>query len=217
MKIGVFDSGIGGESIVNVIRAAIPEHQVVYANDSKNVPYGNKTPNQLLPLVLPILQDLEQQGCAVIVIACNTVSTTIITELRGSIRTPLIEVEPMVKTASGLTKTKTIAVCATPTTLASPRYAELKKQYAPNMTVLEPDCGDWSSMIESDQLDHEQVERRIRSVCSAGADVIVLGCTHYHWIQQEIEETAAEFPGVMVIQPEEPIIARLRKVLSQLQ
>jgi glutamate racemase len=217
MKIGVFDSGVGGKSIANAISRAMPEHEIVYVHDRQNIPYGNKTPEQLIAIVTPILERMQQQGCNIVVVACNTVSTTIINDLRTVTNIPLVEVEPMVKTAASMTKSKTIAVCATPTTLASKRYAQLKDRYAEGITVIEPDCSEWSSMIEADELDRDQIEASIRTVCRQGADVIVLGCTHYHWIQEEIEETAAEFSGVSVIQPEEPIIARLRKVLSQLQ
>ncbi|TXG76741.1 glutamate racemase [Patescibacteria group bacterium] len=217
VNIGVFDSGAGGKSVAIAVERAFPEHRVIYVDDRENVPYGDKTPDQLLALVEPILRRMQRDmKCDVIVVACNTVTTTIITQLRDRIAVPLVAVEPMVKTAASLTKTKTIAVCATPATLGSPRYNELKESYASDIQVLEPDCSDWSRMIEASELNHEQIEDRIRAVCDAGADVIVLGCTHYHWIQEEIEETASEYPDVQVIQPEPAIIRRLATVLEQL-
>jgi glutamate racemase len=213
-KVGVFDSGIGGLSVANAIRQALPDLEVIYVNDAAHVPYGTKSPEELFGFVLPILQKLVDDGCKTIVVACNTVSTTIIDELRRAISVPLIAMEPMVKPAAEQTKSNTIAVCATPTTLASKRYAWLKETYAKDVTTLEPDCTEWSAMIESNQVNHKRIEQQIHDVCEAGADVIVLGCTHYHWIEQEIRETAKG--KALVLQPEQPVIAQLRRVLEQL-
>lgn len=215
MKIGVFDSGVGGQSVVNAIQAALPELEIMYAEDKKNVPYGSKTPDELYSLTLPILNMLSDAGCKVIVIACNTVTTNIIEKLRSALPVPLIGMEPMVKPAAELTKSKVIAVCATPATLASARYAYLKQTYASDITVLEPDCSDWAAMIESQQVDDE-IHSRISEVCEAGADTIVLGCTHYHWIEEEIEDTAKAY-GATVMQPEGPVIEQLKRVLADLE
>jgi glutamate racemase len=213
-KVGVFDSGIGGKSVAIAIEKAMPETQVVYANDSQHVPYGDKTPAQLLEFVTPILQGLVDQGCQVLVIACNSVTTTIISELRQRIAVPLIGIEPMVRPAARLTKTGVIAVCATPLTLGSPRYAWLKKTYAPHVKIVEPDCSQWAYMIEQNQFNKESIQHQIDELCDAGADVIVLGCTHYHWIEKEITALAAG--RAIVIQPEKAVILQLKRVLKQL-
>lgn len=214
MKIGVFDSGIGGLAIAKRIEADLPSDEVMYVNDHEHVPYGDKTPEQLLGFVTPILQDLVNQGCRVIVIACNTVTTTIITELRASISVPLVGIEPMVRPAAALTKTGVIAVCATPATLKSKRYAWLKQEYAPNTTVIEPDCSTWAHMIEHDQVNEQFIASQIDTVCDKGADVIVLGCTHYHWIEETINKMVAG--RATVIQPEQAVVEQLKRVISQL-
>lgn len=214
MKIGVFDSGIGGLSVANAIKKALPEHQVIFVNDNKNVPYGTKPPEVLLELVVPILEDLVEQGCAVIVVACNTVSTTLINELRERLSVPLIAIEPMVKPAAAQTKSKIIAMCATPTTLASKRYQWLKDTYAKGIAVLEPDCSDWMTMIEDNKIDRQKLQDRIEEVCQKGADVIALGCTHFHWIEEDIKAIAAG--RATVLQPEQPAIKQLKRVLAQL-
>ncbi len=210
-KIGVFDSGVGGLSVARAIEKALPEHEIVYVTDKEHLPYGTKTPEQLHRLVLPILQDLERQGCTVIVIACNTVTTNIIDTLRKEMKVPLIGMEPMVKPAAEQTKTGIIAVCATPATLSSKRYAWLKDNFAHGVTVIEPDCSDWTSMIEANELDHQQIQKRIEAACKAGADVIVLGCTHYHWIENMIKQIAQG--RAEVLQPEQPVIDQLKRVL----
>jgi glutamate racemase len=214
MKIGVFDSGVGGQSMANAILRAIPELEILVREDRENLPYGSKTPEQLLELVTPILQEMVDAGCKAIVIACNTVTTTIIQELRKHFSIPLVAVEPMVKPAAAQTKSAIIAICATPTTLTSKRYAELKQEYADGITVLEPDCSDWAYMIEHTSVDNEKIARRINEVLAAGADVIVLACTHYHWIEEDIKKLAAD--KAIVLQPEAAIIRQLKRVLEQL-
>ena len=210
--IGVFDSGVGGLSVANAIQKVFPTDEVILKEDKENLPYGTKTPEELLKLVLPILNKLSKQ-CDVIVVACNTVSTTIIDKLRERIKTPLIAMEPMVKPAAELTKFAAIAVCATPTTLASQRYQWLKDTYAQGIKVVEPDCSDWAMMIENNQMERQKISERINEVLNQGADVIVLGCTHYHWIESLIRELAAG--RAKVLQPEEPVIDRLKKVLGR--
>lgn len=213
MKIGVFDSGIGGLSVARAIELVTPEHEVVFMNDTQNVPYGTKTPEVLYLLVEPILQSLVDQGCAVIVIACNTVSTTLIERLRDRFAIPLIALEPMVKPAAERTKINVIAVCATPTTLASPRYAWLKQTYAPTCNVIEPDCSDWAELIEQSALDEAKIREDIEPALAAGADVIVLGCTHYHWIEKEIEQIVGH--RATILQPEQAVVAQLAQVLAK--
>lgn len=214
MKIGVFDSGIGGLSVANAIRKTLPQHEIMYVNDAEHLPYGIKHPQKILGCVVPILQKLVKDDCRVIVIACNTVSTTLITELRQFIRVPLVAMEPMVKPAATLSRSKIIAVCATPTTLASQRYAWLKQTYAADVQVLEPDCSQWSQLIEDKTLNQQHIKAAIEPTLLSGADVIVLGCTHYHWIEQEIKQICQG--RAAVLQPEEPVIAELQRVLERI-
>ena len=214
MKIGVFDSGVGGRSVARAIGRALPDVVVVVREDRQHLPYGTKTPEELLGYVEPILRGMVAEGCEVIVIACNTVSTTLIHELRSKFDIPLIAVEPMVKPAASSSKAGIIAVCATPTTLASRRYNSLKRRFAVGVEVLEPDCSDWATMIETNQIDHQLIANRITAVLDKGADVIVLGCTHYHWIEAEIVALAKG--KAQVLQPEPAIVNQVKRVLGQL-
>lgn len=214
LRIGVFDSGIGGLSVASAIDKAFSDADVIFVNDSEHVPYGTKSNEELLKLSLPFLEGLESRGCDIIVIACNTISTTIIGELRHKLRVPLVGIEPMIKPAAVMTKSKIIAVCATPSTLASKRYAELKNDFAKDIIVLEPNCSNWAELIEKNSIDQQQIADTINSVINKGSDVIVLGCTHYHWIEQDIKKIAGD--KAIVLQPEAAIIMRLRQVLKQL-
>lgn len=212
--IGVFDSGIGGLSVAQAIERALPKHRVVFKNDAVHVPYGTRSVRQIHDFVRPILEDLAGQGCDVIVVACNTVTTNLIVRLREEINVPLIGMEPMVKPAAAASRSGVIAVCATPRTLQSRRYQWLKNTYGGNIRVLEPDCSDWSGMIESNQLDRRRISKIVETICRAGADQIVLGCTHYHWIEELIKELAKG--RAAVLQPEEPVINQLKRVLQRL-
>ncbi len=214
MKIGVFDSGVGGLSVFNAIKDALPEVEVIYAEDKKNVPYGNKSPEELYELVLPILNTLSISGCDIIVVACNTVSTTLLDKLRPQLPTTLIGVEPMVQEASNLTKTGVITVCATPVTLRSERYKELKSVVAGDRVILEPDCSQWAYLIETNQIDRYIIRGIINNVLAQRSDVIVLGCTHYHWIEKDIKEIVGD--RAVILQPEAKLIARLKKEIEQL-
>jgi glutamate racemase len=213
-RVGVFDSGVGGKSVANAIATAIPELNIILSEDSKNLPYGNKSPETLLSLVTPILQSMVEAGCQVIVVACNTVTTTIINQLRERIAVPLIGIEPMVKPAAEASRSKTITVFATPTTLASKRYKELKEDFAQGVEIVEPDCSKWSKLIEDNAMDKAVIQKNVDEGLSRGADVFVLACTHYHWIEDRIK--AAAKGRALVLQPEPAIIARLKTVLKQL-
>ena len=213
-KIGVFDSGVGGKSVATALQTAFPDIKVEFLDDREHMPYGERNPKELLQLVKPKLQLLEAQGCDLIVIACNSVTTTIINELREIFSLPIIGVEPMVSAAAEITSTSVIAVCATPTTLSSKRYAELKDTYAKDITVLEPDCSDWAFMIENDLIERQIIADTVHEMIHNGADVIVLGCTHYHWIEELIEQVAGE--GITIIQPEVTVIKQVRQVFTTL-
>lgn len=211
-KVGVFDSGVGGLSVANAIQAALPQMQVIFRNDNQNMPYGDKPRAQVLELVTPILKQLASEGCDIIVIACNTVTTNHLPELKHRINLPLIGVEPQVKTAAGVTKSGVVAVCATPGTLASQRYLQLKHMYAKDIKVIEPDCSRWAYMIEHGEVEERAIARQINEVCSTGADAIVLGCTHYHWIEGLIKRTAQG--RAAVIQPEQKVVEQVKRILG---
>ncbi len=213
MKIGVFDSGIGGLSVAKAIERALPWADVLFLHDSADhFPYATKSPQEIYGFIIPIFQKLVDADCDVIVIACNTVSTTLAKRLRAAFSVPLITVEPMIEVAARLTKTGVIAVCATPTTLASKRYASLKKTYAGACTIIEPDCSDWSALIEHNQMNEARIRKEIEPAVARSADIIVLGCTHYHWIEDQIKAIAGN--KAQVIQPEAKVVAQLRQLLQ---
>ncbi|MDX2776247.1 glutamate racemase [Streptomyces caniscabiei] len=213
MKLGIFDSGIGGEAVAAALTAAFPQATILTVNDKKNVPYGDKTPQEVLDLTNAAIQPLLQEQCDIIIIACNTATAVAIQSLRGRYpQQKFIGIEPMIKTAARLTRNSTIAVCATPATLASDRYKQLVVSHGQHLTIIEPDCSEWAYMIEHNQLNQQHIATAIREACSQGADVIVLGCTHYHWIKDLILQTVPS--TVHVIEPSEAIATRVRHLLA---
>jgi glutamate racemase len=213
IKVGVFDSGVGGLSVVKAIKEALPDLEVVYKDDKQHVPYGTRRIDEIHEFIKPIFQEFIEENCEAVVVACNTVTTNLIAELREEFSVPMVGMEPMVKPAALATKTGVVAVCATPRTLSSQRYQWLKNEYAKAVKVLEPDCSDWALMIENKLIDRDKVAVTIREVIAAGADQIVLGCTHYHWIEEIIKNIAAG--KAEVIQPEAPVIKQLKRVLER--
>lgn len=213
MKLGVFDSGIGGEAIATSLRRNFPEAEVVVVNDREHVPYGDRTPEDITQLTDTAIQPLLAIQCDVIVIACNSATAAAIETLRERYPTQrFIGLEPMIKPAVAATKTNVIAVCATPATLSSGRYTNLKQRFAGSTTVLEPNCSNWARMIEDDDINEHEIETTISSALSQGADVIVLACTHYHWIKETIEEIAKNH--AKVIDPSDAITSRVKNLLN---
>jgi glutamate racemase len=214
IKIGVFDSGVGGLHVVRAIQKELPNLEVILKEDREHLPYGSRTVEEIYGFVKPIFQGFIDDDCQVLVVACNTVTTNLITRLREEFPVPMVGMEPAVKPAAEVTKTGIIAVCATPLTLSSVRYAWLKEQYAKGVKILEPDCSDWAMMVENNSVDRDKIAKIVNEVCASDADVIVLGCTHYHWIENLMKDLSAD--RAIVLQPETPVIKQLKRVLEQL-
>lgn len=213
MKIGIFDSGIGGEALKNELALRLPEANFVTINDKENVPYGDKSPEEITALTQKAIQPLLKNACDVIVIGCNTATAIAIEKLREEYPNQrFVGLDPMVKPAALITRTGTIAVCATPATLKSKRYETLKNQFASNISVFEPDCSEWAYMIESNQIQKEKIITTVEVIRRSNADVIVLACTHYHWIGQFIQELAGK--DIRVIKPSDSIASRIRSLLK---
>lgn len=213
MKLGVFDSGIGGEAVAAALQETLPAADIIIVNDKSNVPYGDKSTDQVIRLTEAALQPLLSAACDIIILACNTATAAAIETLRSRYPTQkFIGIEPMIKTAASLTRSNTIAVCATPATLGSRRYHQLIQTYGAHLDIIEPDCSQWAYLIENSQLNRTHVEQTIQEICRRGADVIVLGCTHYHWIKDLIIQVAAG--RAEVIEPSEAIGRRVQQLLK---
>lgn len=216
MKLGVFDSGIGGEAVAAQLRTAFSDAEIITVNDRAHLPYGLRPAAEVRHLTDRALQPLLVAGCDVIVIACNTATAAAIDWLRARYpQTGFVGLEPMLKTAAGLTDSGVVAICATPGTLASRRYQASKQRWAAGLQVLEPDCADWASLIEANRQQELRLQAMVDELCAAGADVIVLACTHYHWIEAEIKTAAAG--RARILQPTAAIVRRVAQLLAKLE
>lgn len=213
MIIGVFDSGIGGEAMATKLRKLLPEAEVICINDHDHMPYGTRPESQIIDLTITAIQPLLKMNCDAIIIACNTATTVAIRTLREHYPAVLfIGIEPMIKPAARLTTTGRIAVCATPSTIHSARYQELKATWATGIEIIEPDCSSWASAIENDKSNTLDIESVVASLVNQNVDVIVLACTHYHWIKQRIIDVAG--PKVTVLEPSDAIAKRITSLIS---
>lgn len=212
MKIGVFDSGRGGEYVARELQKLFPRSEVRYMGDPQNVPYGSKTPEQIRALTEAAIQPLIRMQCDAIVIACNTATTNAIACLRQRYPTQFfVGIEPMLKPAAALSRSGAIAVCATPATLASGSYRSLKNRYAANVRVVEPDCSSWAALIESGEIDRVPVARTVERLRAQYVDVIVLGCTHYQYLKDTFALLA---PDIKILEPTDAIARRVRAQLT---
>lgn len=213
MKLGVFDSGIGGEAVAAALQVTFPQAEMLVVNDKANVPYGSKSVDEVARLTDAAIQPLLKAGCDVIILACNTATAAAIETLRDRYSNQkFIGIEPMIKTAAALTKTNTIAICATPATLASQRYHQLVESHGAHLSIFEPDCSDWAYLIENNQLNRSHIEDVINNALARGADVVVLGCTHYHWIKKDVISISQG--RAIVLEPSEAIGRRVASLLN---
>jgi glutamate racemase len=213
MHIGVFDSGVGGKSVAIYLEKVFPNYKIEFVSDSKNVPYGNKSYDDILMLTSLSVKKLINDECDIIVIACNTATAVAIDWLR--LKYPektFIGCEPMVKTAASITKSKLVTVLGTKTTINSQKYKNLKEKYGQGILFIEPDCSSWASMIEDDEIDDKQISKVITDQIEKGSDVIVLACTHYHWIEPMIKELVKD--RATVLNPSSAIAKRIKSIVK---
>lgn len=192
--IGVFDSGVGGLSVLNHLVCLMPKEHYVYYADTKNVPYGDKSAEEILFLTLQAVDWLCRQGCKLIVIACNSASAHALTAIRQRCSVPIVGLVPALKPACLISKTKQVAVLATQATLNGRLLAQVIDEVAtPNHILVhkhfEPKLVPW---VESGMpIDHQVANLLIEQVRlwqAEGIDVIVLGCTHYPFFRGFLQD-----------------------------
>ncbi len=185
--IGVFDSGLGGLSVLGALAEICPAADLIYAADTAHVPYGNKTSEQIRTRVLAMGQALVNEGCTTLVVACNTATAEAIEALRAAHPSiPVVGVEPGIKPAALNTQTGKIAVLATVATAKSQRLAQLIARHAPHKTVHIIPCHGWATEVEALNLNApsviQDIEQHLLPLIDQGVDQVVLGCTHYDFL-----------------------------------
>ncbi len=194
--IGVFDSGVGGLSVLQHIRQALPRERLIYVADSGHVPYGDKSPAFIEARSLAIAQFLVEQGAGAIVIACNTATAAAVTALRSRFPLPVIGMEPAVKPAAVATRSGVVGVLATVGTLESARFAALLERYGEEVEIVTQGCPGLVEQVEQGDMDSPRtralIERYTAPLLARGADTLILGCTHYPFLAASIRRAVGE-------------------------
>ncbi|MBO5774808.1 MAG: glutamate racemase [Kiritimatiellae bacterium] len=229
IKAGFFDSGVGGLSILRAVKALCPDNPVEYLADTANAPYGNRPPEGVVRLSEANARELISRGCEVIVVACNTATAAAIDHLRKwRPDVPFVGVEPAVKPAALRSKTGVVGVLATAGTLHGRLFNETKARFAKDVTVVAAVADEFVEEAEKlagaspdealpseRERIHSVVKAKIEPLLNAGADVIVLGCTHFPLLMPVIAEVCGE--RAEVIDPSEAVARRVKNVIEDVK
>jgi glutamate racemase len=216
--VGVFDSGIGGLSVLRHLRLELPAERFLYFADQAHIPYGPRPAEEVLAFTAAITRFMLARDAKLSVMACNTATTAALDSLRQLFPdVPFVGMEPAVKPAAAQTGSGVVGVLATPGTLNSHRYASLMARFAADVRVYEDPCVGLVPLIEAGALRADEtrdlLQRAVAPMLAAGADTLVLGCTHYPFVQPLLREIVGE--GVTIIDPAPAVARQTRNVLQQ--
>lgn len=213
--IGILDSGLGGLSVLNEVRKVLPNESIIYFGDSAWCPYGARHPEDIQRRVFAVTDFLVGQGCKLIIVACNSATIAAVEALRAAYPLPFVGMEPGVKPAAALTRTGTVGVLATEASIAGEKFHRLLTDHASGVTVITRPCPNFVQLVEAGELTGPRawgiVEEEIQPLIESGADVLVLGCTHYPFLRPLIAEVAG--PDVSIIDTGEAVAQRVASLL----
>lgn len=217
--IGVFDSGLGGLSVVRAITELMPSESLLYVADTAHCPYGQRSTDYLRERAMHISAWLQEQGAKALVVACNTATVATIATLRANFSLPIIGIEPAIRPAAANTKSGVIGVLATAATLGSAHLTALIERHTEYHEVVTSACPGWVEAVEAGNLDSPETQALVRSsvqpLLDAGADTLVLGCTHFPFLRAQIEAVAG--PSVRVLETGMPVARQLQRQLQSHQ
>ena len=219
LPIGVFDSGVGGISVLRAIREQMPEEPVIYFGDQGHIPYGSRSMEQIQHFSEAITRFLLAQGAKIIVVACNTASAAALKYLREKFPDiPFVGMEPAVKPAAEHTQTGKVGVLATPTTFQGALYASVVERFANGVELVQETCPGLVQQIEQGNLDGEETRRILEEallpMLEKNIDTVVLGCTHYPFVIPLIQQIVGDAKRVRVIDPAPAVAKQVRRVLE---
>lgn len=219
LPIGVYDSGVGGLSVLRTLRAALPEESYVYVADGHHAPYGDRDQSFLESRANDIFAFFTRQKVKAVVLACNTISTAAAASLRSEYTLPIVAMEPAIKPATQSTRSGTILVLATAYTIQSQAVARLCRLFGGQARVILQACPGLAEQVErglfSTQETYDLLDTYVSPGVRAGADTIVLGCTHYTFLAEQIAQVAG--PGTSIIEPSQAIACQLERRLQGLR
>ncbi|HEY1058047.1 MAG TPA: glutamate racemase [Limnobacter sp.] len=216
--VAVFDSGVGGLSVLQALLLELPHERFVFLADEAYLPYGDKPQSLIASRVMDVASALHQHGNKALVMACNTATAAAASQARLRWpHWPIVGIEPAVKPATLLTKTGVVGILATSNTVASARFQALVERFDPLARVVAKPCPGLVELIEQVPINETAVREHLRPVMDAfqadGVDVIVLGCTHYPFVAPVIRQMAGEH--VTVIETGRPVARQLRHRLEE--
>ena len=190
--IGVFDSGLGGISVLHTIQNLMPKEDLIYFGDSKYNPYGTKTKSEITKRCIEICDHLMERGCKAIVIACNTATSACVPLLRERYPVDIIGMEPALKVACSLGENQTVAVWATHFTLVEEKFAHLMERFDQEHRIVKVACPKLVQLVEEDRLDQkETIQKVLQGYIEQGPmdslNSIVLGCTHFVFFKEQLQ------------------------------
>lgn len=199
--IGILDSGIGGLSVLNEIRKTLPNESIVYFGDSAWCPYGARDADEIKRRVFTVTDFLLSKNCKLIVIACNSATIAAVEALRTSYLVPFVGMEPGIKPATANTRSGTVGILATEASLAGEKFHRLINDHGEGVTIITRPCPKFVKLVEDGDLNSPNarviVEEEVLPLIEAGADVLVLGCSHYPFLKPLIQEVAGPQVTVM--------------------
>jgi glutamate racemase len=214
--VGVFDSGVGGLTILVELLRELPEERFVYFGDTANCPYGVRAVEEIQQLSAAGVRFLVERGAKIIVLACNTASVSAVDYLRATFAQPIVVVVPAVKPAAERTRTGRVGVAATEASARGDYLKGLIRRFAGGVRVLAEGCPRLVELAEAGQLDGPETEAAVRAyiapMLAEGIDVLVLGCTHFPAMRDVFEGVAG--PGVEVIDSGAAIARQTRRRLT---
>jgi glutamate racemase len=216
--IGVFDSGVGGLSILDEALRQLPQHDYIYLADSANAPYGEKSPDWIAKRSLSLCKHLAQAGCDAIVVACNTATAEAIKDIRETIAIPIVGVEPGIKPAAMQSANGIVGVLATEATLNSDKFNALLSTLPNHCQFIKQAGAGLVPLIEAGKAnDGETLEllaKHLEPIQVAGSDTIVLGCTHYPFLRKAIRKLLGD--KITLIDTSEAVVKQLKRQLEAL-
>ena len=217
--IGVFDSGVGGLSVLHHIRRTLPDAHLIYVADSAHVPYGDKPASCIEQRSNTLTRFLISQGAEAIVIACNTATAAAAASLRRNVKCPIIGMEPAVKPAVAATRSGVVGVLATTGTLESARFAALLERYGEEVEIVTQGCPGLVEQVEQGDLNgsrtRDLIARYTAPLLARGADTLILGCTHYPFLAPLIRDVVGE--GITLVDTGAAVARQLqRRIQSEL-
>lgn len=215
--IGVFDSGVGGLSVLAHLREQLPGESMLYIADAAHAPYGEKSEAYITQRAIELTGFLQAEGVKAVVVACNTATAAALPALRAAFAFPIIGMEPALKPAAALSRSGVVGILATTASVKSARLSALITNHGAGLEVIAQACPGWVEHVEAGDIHcdavHQSVQRYLRPLLTRGVDTLVLGCTHYLFLKPVIEAYVG--PQVTIVDSGAAVARQTLRILRE--